>query len=326
MEKQFMRVGTHSGRFHADEVMSTALLKELFNIEVVRSRDSEVLNQLDLVYDVGEGEFDHHQSEKKYRDNGTPYAACGLIWNRFGRDIIRYNEQTVSEEDIEYIFYHMDSMLIEGIDAADNGVKTCKTIIPTFNISAIISKFNPTWDSDIVEDNAFHDAVKLASTVFRNMLKQQFSVVKARSKVLEAYNKRIRSEILLLDKSYPWYHLIYEIDKNSEVLFVIYPKDSEHLIQTVRKNDGTYGDRKPLPLSWAGKRGEELCKITGIKDAIFCHSARFIASAGSLESILKMAELALAEPVPAEPEHAKEEGFLDILKKFIFLRRIRIKI
>lgn len=322
MVKQFKKVGTHSGRFHADEVMSTALLKELFEIEVVRSRDPDILNQLDLVYDVGEGEFDHHQMEKKYRENGTPYAACGLIWDRFGREIIREHDMTLLEEDIDYIFYKIDAMLIEGIDAADNGLRTTRTIIPTLNISAIIAKFNPTWDSEVDEDGAFFEAVQLASVVFTNMLKQKISVAKARSPVQKAYNSRTVPEILLLDKSYPWNDLLYEVDKENELRYVIYPDHNQYMIQIVRRHNGKYENMKSLPRSWAGKRDAELSDIVGVGDAVFCHTDRFIAGAKSLESALKMAELAIAEP--EEPVSEREVRFLDALKKFLLSKRFRI--
>lgn len=124
MEKAFKRVGTHNGKFHADEVMATAILKEIFDIEVVRSRDPDVLKDLEIIYDIGEGEFDHHQMDKRYRDDGIPYAACGLIWERFGRDVIRMYDDTLSEENLEYLFHEMDDLLIKGIDAADKNNNT----------------------------------------------------------------------------------------------------------------------------------------------------------------------------------------------------------
>lgn len=302
--------------------MSTALLKELFDIEVVRSRDADVLKELDLIYDIGEGEFDHHQMDKRIRENGTPYAACGLIWERFGRDIVRNFDETVSEEDLETIFRDIDRMLIEGIDAADNGLKTTKTIIPILNISTILSKFNPTWESETAQDSAFNEAVKLAAGVFRNVLKHKFAVIRAREAILKAYDSRIIPELLVLDRAYPWNILIHDIDKEEELLFVIYPDSNNYVIQTIRKQDGTYGDVKPLPLSWAGKREEELSEITGVKDAVFCHAHRFIASAKSQEGILKMAELALAEP--DEPEYTYEEGFINALKGFLLSGQFRI--
>ena len=49
-----------------------------------------------------------------------------------------------------------------------------------------------------------------------------------------------------------------------------------------------------LPESWAGKDGEELQKITGVPDAIFCHNKRFMASAGSREGAIALAQKAIA--------------------------------
>lgn len=191
-KKPFKRVGTHNGKFHADEVLATAILKEIYDIEVVRSRDPEVLSSLELVYDVGGGEFDHHDNDKIYRESGTPYAACGLIWRKFGRDVIRARDSSLTESDIDWVFKQIDAVLMEGVDANDNGVKTSETIIPTMCISTIISGFNPPWYSHKDEDDAFHEAVSLASMVLDNTINQQFSIIKARSKVIEAYKNRAR--------------------------------------------------------------------------------------------------------------------------------------
>jgi uncharacterized UPF0160 family protein len=323
MEKAFIKAGTHNGKFHADEVMATAILKEIFDLEVVRSRDPDVLRDLEIVYDVGEGEFDHHQMDKRYRDNGIPFAACGLIWERFGRDVIRSYDDKLSGENLEYLFHEMDDMLIQGIDAADNGLRTVKTIIPTLSITAVISKFNPTWDSPTDEDRAFNEAVELASVVFSNVLRQKMSVVYAEEYVRNAYNNRTVPELLVLDRPYPWNELLYQIDEKKQIVYVISPDHDQYIIQTVRRSDGGYGDVKPLPLSWAGKRDAELCAVTGTDDAVFCHADRFIAGARSFESIMKMAEMALAEP--AEQEHEEvDTSILNAIKRFILSKRIRV--
>ncbi|MCX7920533.1 MAG: MYG1 family protein [Clostridia bacterium] len=326
--KQLKRVGTHDGKFHADEVMATAILKEIFDIELVRTRDLEVLSKLDIVYDVGDGEFDHHQNEKEYRETGTPYAACGLIWRKFGRDVLKFREPSSPEEEIEEVFQSIDAALIEGIDASDNGLKTYRTIIPTPNISSIIAGFNPPWHSDISEDEAFNEAVEVATATLKNTINQHISDIKARAFVIEAYNNRIRPELVILERNYPWAHTLADIDTENEVLFVIYPRGEEYLIQTVRGNNGAYfGDRKKLPLSWAGKRDGELCAIIGIDDAVFCHSARFIAGAKSMESILKMAHLAIAEPeeVVELPEDVAVHGFMAAIKKLLLSKKVVIR-
>jgi len=51
LRKEFKLIGTHSGAFHCDEALATALLlrTNLFaNSIIVRTRDQEILDQLDL--------------------------------------------------------------------------------------------------------------------------------------------------------------------------------------------------------------------------------------------------------------------------------------
>lgn len=295
-EKPFFKVGTHHGKFHADEVMATAILKRIFNLEVIRTRDPQVLKTLDLVYDVGGGEFDHHDAEKKLRGNGRPYAACGLIWKEFGRQVIAAEDEELREEEVERIFRQLDSSLMQGIDAVDNGLQACDCEVPVMGISAVISGFNPPWDMELSESNAFDEAVEVASAVLRNSLRRQISVLKAREKVVQAYTNRKHPKLLEMESLCPWGQALQELDKEQEVLFVIYPTRDGFTIQTVRKGGDTMEARKDLPKEWAGKRDEALSGIVGIPDAIFCHPGRFIAAARSYDSIMKMAELALTEP------------------------------
>lgn len=293
--------------------MATAILKEIFDIELVRTRDPDVLKELDIVYDVGDGEFDHHLTDKEHRENGTPYAACGLIWRRFGKDVVMSNEPSLTEEEVNGVFRYIDRNLIEAIDAEDNGIRSTVTIIPNLNVSTLISNFNPPWDADIEdEDSYFNEAVKFADIILGNALAHQISTVKAKSKIIDAYEKRPCPELLVLDRFYPWTRLLNSVDRNREVLFVIFPREDEYLLQTVRGGAGPLRNRKSLPAAWAGKRDEELNEIVGIEDAIFCHTGRFIAGAKSFESIMKMADLAIAEPVDVP-----KRQFLNVLRKFI---------
>jgi uncharacterized UPF0160 family protein len=291
-KKPFKRVGTHDGRFHADEVMATAILNKIFEIEIVRTRDTKILDALDIVYDVGGGEFDHHGLEKVYREDGIPFAACGLIWNRFGRDVIYMEDPSLTEDDIESVFYYVDRTLIEGIDAQDNGIKTVvEEIVPSMNISTIISGFNPLWYSEGMENEAFNEAVKIGASILKNTIKLRLAIIQAKDVVVQAYKKRNRLEVLVLDTYCPWEETIQDIDEEDQVIFVVYPNKDKYAMQTVKDKDGR--TKKPLPKAWAGKENEELSNITGVEDAIFCHTGRFIAVAGSFEGIMKMTELAI---------------------------------
>lgn len=308
VQKQLKTAGTHNGKFHADEVMATAILEEIFDIRLTRTRDPEILGKLDIVYDVGGGEFDHHGIEKKYREDGTPYAACGLIWNRFGKDVISHEDKSLSEDEVNSVFDCIDRSLIEGIDAFDNGIKSKKDTIPMMNITSIINGFNPVWYSDENQDEAFNNAVNTISPVLKNSIIQKIAVIRSKDEVVKAYKNRKIPQVLILDRYLPWRNALFEIDENKEVLFVVFPGTDGYTIQTIREKG--FEDRKKLPKSWAGKEKEELAAVTGVSDAIFCHSARFIAAARSFEGIMKMAELALNEPVERE-----RKGLLSLIKR-----------
>lgn len=67
---KLMKIGTHDGRFHCDEVLACTMLtkytQKFFNAEIVRSRDPNIWNTCDILVDVG-GKYeppfllDHHQ-------------------------------------------------------------------------------------------------------------------------------------------------------------------------------------------------------------------------------------------------------------------------
>ncbi|MGH4052755.1 MAG: MYG1 family protein [Clostridium sp.] len=294
-EKNIKTIGTHSGKFHADDVIATSMLRLLLgDIKLTRTRNEEILNNLDFVYDICLGEFDHHQLDKEVRENDIPYAASGLVWREFGERIIQKYNPEFNEDDVNSIFEYIDKNLVQGIDATDNGIDI-KTEIKLTTISDIVQLFNPTWDSNDSKDDAFDEAVGYATQVVKRMISRQVSAINARIIVDEAFNSRTVREIIVLKKGCPWLHQLLKIDLNSEILFVISPGDTseEYKIQTVKKTAGTFEARRDILESIRGKSSEEINSIVDINDAIFCHKAGFIASAKSLESVLKIAKLSI---------------------------------
>lgn len=301
MGKEFKRIGTHDGKFHADEVMATAILNEIFTTEVTRTRDKEVLNGLDIIYDVNGGELDHHGIDKVLREDGIPYSSCGLVWNKFGKHVIHFKDETLNQEEIDDIFNFIDRSLIEGIDALDNGIWIDKSEIPLMNISSILSAFNPLWYEENVEDENFNKAVEFATSILNNKINFKISVLKAKEKVIKAYEIREIPEVVILDTYCPYIEALKKVDEDEKILFVIFKTKTNYLIQTVRGKDGK--DRKKLPKAWMGKRDEELVKVTGVSDSVFCHTGRFIAAAGSLEGTKKLAQIAIKEPCEYKNEN-----------------------
>lgn len=284
---------THSGTFHCDEVFSTILFSKILpNVVVCRTPKVENVKEDQYVYDIGGGELDHHQyGGNGERENGVKYSSCGLVWKKFGRDVIK----KYTNEKIDEVWKKLDKDLIQCIDAGDNGQ------IPPFNldykivqIAGIIADFNPNWDEDLDPDNQFLKAIKLANVVFDNAIKNTISKVKAIEKVELAINNS-SDGIMVLEQYLPWKDILLESsnEKAKLINFVVFPSNrGGYNVYTVPIQEGSFESRKLLPEEWAGLKDEKLQKVTNVKTASFCHNKRFICVAETKEDALKLAEIA----------------------------------
>src|SRR5690348_4673081 len=102
-DKKEVKIVTHSGNFHTDDIFAVAtlflLLEKDHTLLVTRSRDMETIAAADYVVDVGgeydpaQNRFDHHQiNGGGQRDNGIPYASFGLVWKHFGSVVSQSEE------------------------------------------------------------------------------------------------------------------------------------------------------------------------------------------------------------------------------------------
>ncbi len=288
-----IKVVTHDSHFHADDVCAIASLSMLYGnkIKVIRSRDPKIIEQGDIVLDVGgkyDGVrfFDHHQiGGAGKRDNNIPYAAFGLIWKRFGKEICK--SETVAKR--------FDEVFVQPIDANDNGVSISETkfsgVYP-FKFDAFVFASNPTWkESDACRDEKFFQTVELFKKIIAREIVFLQHEEEAREKVLAEYAQAEDKRIVILSKHYPVQDVLTAIP---ETLFYVYPRDSGIWgVRAVRDVGMDYKNRKDLPASWAGKRDAELAQITGVPDAIFCHNARFMIVAGSKEGAVMLAQKAI---------------------------------
>jgi uncharacterized UPF0160 family protein len=286
---------THSGRFHPDDVFAVAALHVLFEgrIKVIRTRDQSVINGGDFVVDVGaeydpvKNRFDHHQfGAAGRRSNGVSYASFGLVWKQFGEKICGSKE--VADK--------IDGRLVQAIDAFDNGDGLMPEVLAgvyPYQIDDYIGAFNLTWrESPEDSDNIFNTLVKMMSFLIKREIVWVRAELEAEVLVKSAYQSTPDKRIIFLEKNYPWEEIIADYP---EPLFVIHPHsaDNHWAAEAVRKNQRLFENRRSFPANWAGKRDGELAKISGVKDAIFCHGKRFIAYAQTREGALKLAEMAL---------------------------------
>lgn len=294
-------IGSHSGSHHADDAISCAILLALYpEAKVVRTRDPKVWATCDALVDVG-GEhdpvrdrFDHHQKEfDEHRENGIPYASSGLVWAAYGIKYVQMMFEWASRGDAKLIAGQVDEKLIQHADAVDSGVDVPGSM--SFNLSGIIDTLNGQWfEQDVDDDARFLEAVALAGTVLRSLVRAVAAEYAAGVQIRQA--ERIASgRILVLDTA----RLPYDPVVNKEmpdVLFVVYPESTgrQYQVRVVPKVLGRYEARADLPAAWAGLRDEGLQQATSVPDAIFCHNGRFICGAGSKEGAIRLAELAVA--------------------------------
>ena len=283
---------THSGTFHADEVMATIILLNVFdNIRLCRT--SKVENTNAFAYDVGFGEFDHHQADfDKIRDNGIKYASCGLIWKEYGLEIAN----KLNIENKNSFFDTIDRNIKMDIDRDDNGqMLKNEPEIKIQNIPNLIGNFNPSWNDLSSETECFLNAIQFANTIFNNIVKSALSKEAAR-KIVEEKIEESENKILILDNYMPWKDIVLSSSnsKAKDILFAVYPsKRGGYNITATPVASGSFIIKKKFPSSWAGLENEKLQKVSGIKTISFCHKNLFICACKTYEDAIEIANIAV---------------------------------
>lgn len=296
---------THDRVVHADDVFAAGILNIINpGVRVVRTRDPDVLRSaagapdtylLDVGgrYDPSLRLFDHHQPEgagfRNPANQEWPYATAGLVWKHYGSDAVLQLHPSLAGSEVQEVVQHIDDSMIRYIDAVDCGVRI-KTAGPS--ISALIGSFNPSWYEE--DEDVFPLVMNLAQVLLTNMVKRYAGKVLARERVRQATLSH-DNRILVLETCLPWSEVVST--EMSEVLFVIYPVDTEGGRTQWQLRAAINADLSPrikLPQEWGGREREVLARISGEKSAVFCHRSRHLAGAESKEGAIALALSAIS--------------------------------
>jgi uncharacterized UPF0160 family protein len=252
---------THGGCFHADDVFATALLS-LVNPDFTWRRGNEVPADFDgIVYDIGGGEYDHHQVGARVRENGVPFAAFGLVWEKYGCLLL-------DPGDVSFF----DEKFVQMIDLTDNTGKENP-------ISTVIRDMNPEWNEEVDQDLAFSGAVDYAKTTLSTWFKH-LKAKREAAKLIEERMLQVKDRTLDLGMYLPWNDYLWD----KEVDFVIFPSNRGGFsLQTVAHDPEKQRSRE-FPKEWGGLRDAELEKVSGIRGMLFCHKAGFLCVTETLEA------------------------------------------
>lgn len=295
---------THSGGFHADELLSTVVLSQLFpKATLVRSRDAEMTSPGagKLIYDVGRaydaaaGIFDHHQRPNPLRPDGQPYSSFGLIWAHFGRAFLQ--ALAVPDADIEALHLAIDESFVLPIDLLDNGALEPSGAGPLAGLllPTLLETLKPVFDDRGPgrDDAAFQAALPVARAFLEAAVRTKAAKRRAEAVVQQAIVAAGTARVLELPMGMPFRAAIERAGAD-HLLFVVHPRDGDWALNTIRKGGDTFESRADLPASWAGLTDAALEQASGMPGAKFCHNARFIAVADSRDAVLAMAEKAVA--------------------------------
>jgi uncharacterized UPF0160 family protein len=292
-----MKVATHSGSFHADDVFALATLSLLGEpIEIVRTRDADAMAACDVRVDVGfaddpaTGDFDHHQRDGAgERPNGIRYASFGLVWREYGARLSG-GDAAVADR--------VDRSLVQAVDANDTGQAATAPVLDgvrPMTVSGVIGALNPTWEEQLTpeeERGRFDEAIALAARIVEREIASATAAQRAVTLVSDAIAAAGDPRVITLDRDVPWKEVV--VTTAPDALFVIYPKRQGWGLEAVPRALGSFESRRDLPAAWAGLDGPDLARLTGVEDALFCHAKRFLAVARTREGIDALAAQALA--------------------------------
>ena len=310
-----MLIATHGGKFHADDAWAVAVLKVLFpEADIVRTREQARIDAADFAIDVGgvwdpaTGRFDHHQKEfDGARASGVPYASAGLVWREYGARCVaalaeRHTGERLADDTAQQIAYAIDADIVQYLDLSDVGV--AKNAPGSYGLSAVVSGFNPGWLDEqrlgygeaveVYRMGQFMRAVEFLTDIMGNAVRYRVGAMLAVTQVRQAEVLEDGRLLFLKNAALPWSSVVRK--EMPKVLFVISHSLTEqrYMLHTVSVDTESFDARADLPAAWAGLREAELAAVTGVEDAVFCHTGRFIAAARTYAGALSMARQALA--------------------------------
>lgn len=250
--QKIMKIGTHSGHFHADEALAVWMLKTLpqfAGAEVVRSRDMSVLEGCDIVVDVG-GKYeppkfyDHHQRgfETTFdsEHTTTKLSSAGLVYKHYGLDIVRglltkiftscspKKRKLDIEDVVKAVYVEAYDTFIEPVDALDNGVNAYATEKPRYSLNnmslqSVVGCLSPLPledNSDEAFDAQFQKASDLMGMAFEAQVRSlALGWYPSRENVRRAFEDRFqydaKGRILVLNEPAFWKEFLTAFEQES---------------------------------------------------------------------------------------------------------------
>lgn len=267
-----MRIVTHSGKFHADDVLAWSLLCHFHpqgnQVTLERTRDEKIIQEADIVFDVGgiydptQGRFDHHQNEYT-----GPLSSAGMMLQWLTES------KWISTE----LSNRLNKALVSYVDDVDNGRVEERPDVPCF--SRMINLFNAPANTLEEFDQQFLKAAKVATGMVKGLEAQFQKEESAKRLVLEAMTRDREFNNLMEFPEYLSWKSTYYANGGAHhpTEFIMFPSmHGKWQVSAIPPTIESFDQKRSFPIEWAGLRDSELTAVTGTP-SIFCHKNRFIA-------------------------------------------------
>lgn len=280
-----LTAATHSGPFHADDVLAWALIK-VFHApdgQLVRTRDPAQIRQAELVFDVGgqydpkNGRFDHHQASYQ-----GPLSSAGMVL-----------EWLMERGEVELeVGAKLKAEMVDYVDAVDNGRLVPDRGVPCF--ARVVELYAAGHDTHEAFDAAYHRAVAMAEGAVRGVVSSIEEVRRARSTVVQAMKdaEQAGRNVIFLDGYQKWKPVYYaQGGAQHPTEYIVFPGiEGTWRVIAIAPHEDSFDQKRPLPESWAGLTGSSLSEVTGVQGSLFCHKNRFIAVFESRDAAVEALE------------------------------------
>lgn len=276
---------THSGPFHADDVLAWALIKVFYapDAAVVRTRDGAVIDAADLAFDVGgrydpgAGRFDHHQSSYQ-----GPLSSAGMVlaWLEATGHVEPAAASKLRDELVDYV------------DAVDNGRLLPDRAVPCF--ARLVELFTAGPSTAEGYDEAFQRAADMAMGAVRGIVAELEQERAAVATVLAAMAdaESAGRAVIFLDRYLRWKPIYYANGGEEHPTdYVLFPGiEGSWRLVAIAPEEHSFAQKRPLPAPWAGLTGSSLAAVTGVPGSLFCHKNRFIAVFATRDAAIEALE------------------------------------
>jgi len=304
MNIPLIKIASHSGRWHEDEIVAVSILTTIFkNHGIIRSRDKAILDTADFVVDVGDvydhttRRYDHHMADTPRDDDGHRLSSAGLIWRHYYRAYLTaINIPTTFKEGNEtiHLLEEVASVIknrwIHPIDLVDNGDIAGPTVI-----SELVANMRPisSENTKVVCDRKFNETVALISNLLERACFHAAESIIAKAKYYYTAKQFTHDDRIMISPTTIPHGSFGDLDTAH---FVIHPVQEyvddttyRYIINPIR-GTGFTRYKTNIPSTLLGTRTDVIYEKTGVEGIHYIHHSGHMCIADTLESAISFCE------------------------------------